>query len=432
MPYSIQQIYSKYVECKQKISTDSRNIIPGSMFFALKGNNFNGNKYAKEALEKGACIGIVDEKDYYIEGEMFLVEDVLHTLQQLACYHRTQLDIPIIAIAGSNGKTTTKELLYAVLSTQYNTFATRGNLNNHIGLPLSVLSIKKEHEIAVIEMGANHPGEIKQLSEIAQPEYGIITNIGKEHLEGFKNLEGVKKANGELFDYLSDKNGKAFVNVDDLDIIDISKNIRGIIGYGTKEEAYCQGILKQSFPFVTLEYQMGKASVLVQSQLPGKYNFENILASICIGKYFEISDDNIVKAIKNYVPANNRSQLIRQGTNTYILDAYNANPSSMKAAIESFLEMDGERKIVILGDMLEIGEESYKEHLETTSLLKDKKLDQIYLVGKEFEKVKNNIDCKHFDDVNSLKKFLQKQKYNNTQFLIKGSRLMKLELLLND
>lgn len=424
------------------ISTDTRSIRPGNIFFALKGDHFNGNLFAQKALDTGAAYVVVDEVHFPAQGKIILVQDVLKMLQQLAKHHREQLPVKIIAIAGSNGKTTTKELISRVLETTFSTFSTPGNLNNHIGVPLSVLSIKEEAEFAVIEMGANHSGETKLLSEIAEPDFGLITNNGKDHLEGYGNIEGVRKGNGELYDFLRKENprlpkrqGTAFVCADQDDLMKMSEGIKRVT-YGQNKNADCTGTITALFPFLQLQ----ALNLNLQTQLIGKYNFENVMAAVCAGKYFGVPDEKIKQAIESYSPSNNRSQIVKRGTNTFILDAYNANPSSVNAALENFFALPAENKIVILGDMAELGAASEEEHREVLKKMENARLPDgegnwkmVILIGEEFAKVLGDHDASflHFKDVDQLKEWFSKQSFENYFFLLKASRVIGLEKLLS-
>ncbi|MCD4747626.1 MAG: UDP-N-acetylmuramoyl-tripeptide--D-alanyl-D-alanine ligase [Bacteroidales bacterium] len=410
------------------ISTDSRNIQKYSIFFSLKGDNFNGNEFAETAIENGASFAIIDEVRYKKNTQYIVVDDVLKTLQELAKYHRKQLNTQIIAITGTNGKTTTKELICDVLKKKYKTQATQGNLNNHIGVPLTILSLKKETEIAVIEMGANHEGEIAKLCEIAQPDFGIITNIGKAHLEGFRNITGIIKAKNELYNYISNKNGTVFVNIDNNLLSGLSENIKKIT-YGTSTKANCCGNIIEIAPFIKLHYKCGKNSNMIQSQLIGNYNLENILAAVCTGNYFNVEHKNIKNAIENYLPANNRSQILKTSDNFIILDAYNANPTSMEAAINNFALMNYKNKIVILGDMLELGSESINEHQKIIELLEKQNFNKIILVGNIFSSISNKNNYTIFSDTEKTLKCLIDNPIKNASVLIKGSRGIKLETL---
>ena len=420
----IQQLYSHFLQSKG-ISTDTRKIVPGSIFFALKGPTFNGNEYAKDALSHGALLAVVDEEKYKLSEQYFLVSDVLQALQQLAKHHRRALNIPILAITGSNGKTTTKELINLVLSKKYKTYATKGNLNNHIGIPLTLLAMPQDTEIGIVEMGANHQKEIEGYCQIAEPNFGIITNIGKAHLEGFGGTEGVKKGKGELFDYLLAANGTAFVNSGNETIMSISKFAAPVYYFGEKDFYHAQFL--EASPFIRFKAENHQ---IVDTHLIGKYNFENIAAALCIGKYFKVNPQDAHEAITSYVPENNRSQIIQKRSNEIILDAYNANPSSMRAAVENFTQIKKDKKLLILGDMFELGQESKKEHELLGKLISGFSFDHILLCGKEMKHAKEF--CYHanyFQDKNELEQWITSQKFENYQILIIGSRGMGLESL---
>ena len=413
------EIYKQY----PSIQTDTRKLKKGDIFFALRGPNFNANAFAEAALVSGAVYAVIDDSDYNIHPSMILVNDVLDTLQQLALYHRNQFDIPFLAITGSNGKTTTKELIHAVLSTTYKTYTTYGNLNNHIGVPLTILKTLNDAEMAVIEMGANHRGEIASYCEYARPTHGLITNVGKAHLEGFGGYEGVKKGKGELFDYLRASGGKAFVMWDYDYLREMSHGISNIVKYGN-ENADINGKIIESEPFLSVEIN----NDVIKTQLVGAYNFPNVLAAVAIGKYFNISEEKIKFALESYTPSNSRSQLIEKESNKIILDAYNANPSSMRAAIENFEKIQSENKILILGAMAELGEESLYEHEEIVKLLKKYEWKDVVLVGGDFLKVKTSY--KTFDNSLKAKEWYRLQKFENAYFLVKGSRSMQMERVL--
>jgi UDP-N-acetylmuramoyl-tripeptide--D-alanyl-D-alanine ligase len=442
----LSDLYKVYLQ-HPVIGTDTRNIKTGSMFFALKGGNFNANQFAKEALSKGAAYAVIDEEAYYTEG-CILVKDVLLTLQQLANHHRRQFKIPVIGITGSNGKTTTKELTATVLSKKYKTLFTQGNLNNHIGVPLTLLSLKKEHEIAIIEMGANHQGEIAQLSNIAEPDFGIITNIGKAHLEGFGGPEGVIKAKSELYHFIqsipkqieSQRNskdelkrywygeGKLFVNADDELLMRLSKGIDRIT-YGTHPGANCEGITDTKSFLAKAAFLVDGIEVEIQSKLAGRYNFYNMLAATCIGFHFGLTISQVKEAIEEYIPSNNRSQIVKKENNTIWVDAYNANPSSMKTAIEGFAEMQGDGKVLILGDMFELGEDSRKEHQALVDMIAGKKIwEGVYLVGSEFSQTKSPLEV--FENMQSFLDWLNAHPIKNKTILLKGSRGMAMERVL--
>ncbi len=427
---NIEQLHQLYKNDCKRISTDSRNIQPGDLFFALRGENFNGNEYAAEALKKGAAYVIVDDEKYFGEGNFIQVENALTTLQKLARYHRDQLNIPFIAIAGSNGKTTTKELLTAVLKTSFTTYATPGNFNNEIGTPLTLLQIKDDAEVAVIEMGARKRGDIAELCEIANPTHGIITNTGKDHLETFLTLENTLKTNAELYEHLANVNGIAFVSAQQQDLINASSAINNRVLFGS-ENATITGKIKTLFPYLSVTFQHEGTDYEINSQLAGKYNFENIMTAVAVGLTFNIAPSLIKKAIENYVPSNNRSQILKQGSNTFIMDAYNANPSSMNEAIDNLALIDAENKIAVLGDMLELGAASYEEHLLIALKLKNLRLKQVILVGEAFKKVVDKLNCIHFNTTAELKEWFSGQHFENTVFLLKGSRKNALEQMLS-
>jgi UDP-N-acetylmuramoyl-tripeptide--D-alanyl-D-alanine ligase len=423
---TINTIYTYFLECKA-VSTDSRKITPNCMFFALKGDNFNGNAYAKSALDNGAKYCVIDEKEYAINSHYILVEDVLKTLQELATFHRKKLNTPIIALTGSNGKTTTKELINSVLSTQYKTTATKGNLNNHIGVPLTLLSMTNTTKIGIVEMGANHQKEIEFLCNIALPDYGVITNFGKAHLEGFGGVEGVLKGKSELYDHLKAHNKTIFVNQNDEKQLYQIGDYKSIFTFGKEDSIGPNPILKSSQPFVILDYDGN----IINSQLTGEYNFNNISIAIAFGVYFKIKPENIKMAIENYIPTNNRSQFITKGSNTLLMDAYNANPTSMKAALLNFEKLNNKIKIAVLGDMFELGKDAEKEHQYIADLCSTLLLDKVILVGKNFFKTTlvstKVMSYKSFED---FKNHVDLSKIENTTFLIKGSRGMALERVL--
>ena len=426
----IEQLYNIYQQYPS-IQTDTRKLKAGDIFFALKGGNFNGNHFAKQAIDEGAVYSIIDEKEFEIPGKTILTEDVLTTLQQLAKYHRQQFQIPFIAITGSNGKTTTKELIHAVLSSTYKTYTTEGNLNNHIGVPLTILKIKPDAEMAVIEMGANHAGEIASYCNYTLPTHGIITNVGKAHLEGFGSIEGVKKAKGELFDFLRGQpNAFAFIMWDYDYLREMSKGISGIIKYGTQAEAHINGKVKKNEKYLEIEITQGLDDPFIRTQLVGDYNLPNILAAVTVGKTFKVPDEKIKSAIENYEPANSRSQLIEKDSNKIILDAYNANPSSMKLAIENFAKLKANNKVLMLGAMAELGDESLQEHKAIVELIKQNNWKKVVLVGGDFLK----FDHPFIKYENSLqvKDWYQQHQFENTHFLIKGSRSMQMENILKD
>ena len=417
----MKDIYYRYLQ-NPKICTDTRKISIGCLFFALKGPNFNGNEFAKEAIEKGASFAIIDDELYAIDDRYIIVKDVLTTLQELARFHRKKLKSKIIGITGSNGKTTSKELCLQVLKKKYNTMATSGNLNNHIGVPLSILSIGIDTELAIIEMGANHTNEIEFLCGIAQPDYGVITNVGKAHLEGFGSLEGVLNAKTELYRYLATKDAPVFVKDNDYVLIDKIPKECPIIRYGElKDSNY---IIKSNGaqPFVRVSFNETK----IQSQLIGDFNFDNIALSIAIGMEFGIETIDIKEAIENYVASNNRSQIIKTNANTILLDAYNSNPMSLEKAIQNLDNIKHENKVMILGDMFELGEETNIEHKKIIAQCLKSGVSNVYLVGKIFNAV-NNTNYTSFDNTIDLIELLKTQAIEDAFILIKGSRGMKLE-----
>lgn len=425
---NINEVYNIFLKYPS-ISTDTRDIKPDSIFFSLKGDNFNGNIFADKAIEKGAIYAIIDESKFKKDSRYILVDNTLDTLQQLAIIHRNHLKIPIIGITGTNGKTTTKELINCILSQKYKTLATQGNLNNHIGVPLTVLSITNEHEIAIIEMGANHIGEIGELCRISQPDFGIITNIGKAHLEGFGNLEGVIKTKNDLYLEVAKKNGKLFVNADNQILNNLSENIDRIC-YGKSSTNYCYGNLKKQNAFINIEYYCDSNYDLINTQLVGFYNFENILAAITIGCYFKIEKQFIKKALENYLPTNSRSQIVKSKTNTIILDAYNANPSSLEASIKNFAEIVADNKILMIGDMLELGEYSEVEHRNILHLIEMLNFNNVILVGPQFSSVCEKKDWLCFKNSMLAKDWLILNPIRNAYVLIKGSRGIKMEVVL--
>lgn len=425
---STEELYKLFI-LHPVVSTDSRNIEKGCLFFALKGENFNGNKYANDAIAQGASFAIIDEKEYDTGDKTILVGNVLKSLQMLASYHRNQLNIPILGITGTNGKTTTKELLSAVLSKKYQVSFTQGNLNNHIGVPLTLLKMNRDTEFGVVEMGANHPGEIAELCAIANPNFGIITNIGQAHLEGFGSFEGVKKTKGELYHFLTKKNGTVFYNSDNPVLAEIGQNFKNRVSYG-KSKASFTGDIIQSPPFIHVKANFPKGVLYINSKLIGDFNFENILAAACIGNYFQVDPLQIQEAIKNYQPSNNRSQLINTKTLKIIMDAYNANPTSMRASITSFLTNMKGKKYLILGDMLELGAYSASEHQKIVDLIPKECTDSTYLVGNEFIKAAAKTNIRTFKHVDELGAFIKNSPIKNGNILIKGSRGIQLEKIL--
>jgi UDP-N-acetylmuramoyl-tripeptide--D-alanyl-D-alanine ligase len=420
---TIQNIHHLFLKCS-KVSIDTRNIQPNSFFVAIKGERFDANTFAKEALEKGASYVVIDNPEYFIDDRTILVEDSLKALQELAKFHRQYLKLPISALTGSNGKTTTKELINVVLSKKYKTVATIGNLNNHIGVPLTLLSFTKDTEIGIVEMGANHQKEIEFLCEIAQPDYGYITNFGKAHLEGFGGVEGVIKGKSEMYTFLKENHKSVFVNLDD-DIQNTKTTDFSRITFSQKDttaNVYIDSVTAN--PFVKIVTM----NVEINSHLIGLYNANNINAAITIGNYFDIPSNDIKTAIESYVPENNRSQLLMKGTNQIILDAYNANPSSMKVALENFIQLEKENKMVIIGDMYELGEESLEEHKAIVDFLNDNSSFECHFVGKDF--FANKIQNTNFHFYSTFDEFTQhltSSKQENKTILIKGSRGMALE-----
>ncbi len=427
---SIENIYSVFLKSRH-VSTDSRTVSKGDLFFALKGPSFNGNQYAENALKKGAVAAMIDEAQFQKSENCLLVSDTLETLQQLARHHRRQLAIPVIAIAGSNGKTTTKELVNAVLQTRYQVFATQGNYNNEIGVPLTLLRFTQQTQIGVVEMGARQRGDIRVLCDIAEPTHGLITNTGKDHLETFKTLENTLKTNAELYEYLSKVKGIAFVNSADEALMQESNSVPHRITYGNSADAEHTGIVEAAFPYLKISCHHEKKELSISTQLTGIYNLENILAAVAVGRHFNVADENIKSAIEGYAPSNNRSQIIRQNSNTIILDAYNANPSSMKAALENLAAIQSENKVAILGDMLELGEASHDEHQEIVEQIKKMRLTQAVLVGEEFGKIIDS-GCLHFPDAAETKKWFFQTHFENTAILLKGSRMIGLERVLGE
>ena len=424
---SIKTLYKHFLECTS-VSTDSRKITPNCMFFALKGDNFNGNIYAKSAFDNGAKYCIVDEKEYVFGSHFILVDDVLKTLQQLATHHRNSLKTPIIALTGSNGKTTTKELINSVLSTQYKTTATIGNLNNHIGVPLTLLSITKDTQIGIVEMGANHLKEIELLCNIALPDFGVITNFGKAHLEGFGGVEGVIKGKSELYDHLKAHHKTIFVNQNDEKQLKQIGDYKSIYTFGKENSKGPNPILESSQPLVNLKF----SGMIINSHLTGVYNFNNICIAIAFGSYFNISPENIKLALENYIPTNNRSQFITKGSNTILLDAYNANPTSMLAALVNFNQSENKNKVLFLGDMFELGEDAPTEHQNIVNYLQTDFTEvEVNLVGKNFYKTKvKKPYITKFETFDDLKAKFNIKGLKNKFILIKGSRGMALERIL--
>ena len=432
---SIEQLYQVFLK-HPSIQTDTRKLQPGDIFFALKGDNFNGNEFAQKAIEAGAAYAVIDEKEFQTGEKTMLVPNVLQALQDLAKFHREQFEVspngkqvPFIAITGSNGKTTTKELVHVVLASHYKTYTTEGNLNNHIGIPLTLLKIRRDAEMAVIEMGANHQKEIAGYCLYAQPTHGLINNAGKAHLEGFGGIEGVRKGKGELFDYLRTlPHGYAFVNWDYDYLQEMSKGISGIIKYGTHGNAHVIGRIFKSDPFLEVEFVQGFDSGIIRTKLVGDYNLPNVLAAVTIGKFFKVPEESIKSAIESYTPSNSRSQLMVLGSNNIILDAYNANPSSMKLAIENFAKLQASQKMLMLGGMMELGEQSIEEHRLLVEQIKQYPWKQVVLVGGDFLKI--NHPFMQFNNSTEAKDWVSGQQLQNTHILIKGSRSMQMERII--
>lgn len=422
----IADLYKIYLQYPS-IQTDTRKVQQGDLFFALKGPNFNGNLFAADALQKGAAYAVVDEAVEDETGRMIFVEDVLSSLQELARHHRETFSIPFIAITGSNGKTTTKELVSAVLSSHFKTATTEGNLNNHIGVPLTILKIKADTEIAVIEMGANHQKEIESYCIYTQPTHGIIANCGKAHLEGFGGVEGVRKGKGELYDYLRAHHGMAFLFNDYDYLNEMSAGIEHIFQYSTRDGDIV-GLIEISEPFLSVVMHKGFTATTIHTALVGDYNLPNVLCAVAVGQYFKVPEAKIVAALETYQPTNSRSQLMQIGSNHIILDAYNANPTSMKAAIENFAKMQVAKKVLMLGGMMELGIESIQEHEGIVALIKLYQWDAVVLVGGDFAKITH--DFTYLTNSSDAKEWFLKQGFENTYFLVKGSRSMQMEKII--
>jgi len=422
----IERIHSVY-RLYPTVQTDTRNLQAGEIFFALKGPNFNGNAFVRQALDAGAAAVVVDEDPGFMDTRLFVVPDALTALQDLALEHRKTLKIPLLAITGSNGKTTTKELIHAVLSTTFRTSTTQGNLNNHIGVPLTLLSIGNDAELAVVEMGANHQKEIESYCRYALPTHGLITNCGKAHLEGFGGVEGVRKGKGELFDHLRAHGGTAFVMSDYEYLLDMSKGIGHIVSYGT-HDAQVTGIAVRSTPLLEVRMTGGTAIEDIPTLLVGDYNLPNVLVAVAVGEYFGVPAEQIRSAIAGYVPSNSRSQLVHKGSNRIILDAYNANPTSMRAAIENFARQPDPSKVLVIGAMAEMGEASLAEHEGIVDLIDKYPWHDVLLVGGDFGIVQHT--RRFFPDSTTARDWMSGQKWANTAFLIKGSRSMRMETVL--
>ena len=425
----IQQLYQIYQQ-HPVITTDSRDCPQGSIFFALKGESFDGNKFAASAIEKGCAYAVIDNAEYQKDDRFILVDDVLQTFKDLAREHRRQFNIPVIGITGTNGKTTTKELIASVLSEKYNTLFTQGNFNNDVGVPKTLFRLNEQHEIAVVEMGASHPGDIKTLVETVEPTCGLITNVGKAHLQGFGSFEGVKKTKGELYDYLKAHDALVFINGNNEHLLQMaqSRDICRAIEYGTQEDCQVNGSIISCAPFLKFQWNSNVNGINVQQEIQthliGSYNIDNMLAAIAIGLHFGVSPEQIHHALSNYIPTNNRSQMEETGKNHLVVDAYNANPSSMKAALDNFHLMEVSPKMAILGDMRELGEASAEEHQKAVDLMKEYGFENIWLVGDEF----GNTQCNYrkFKDVEEVKAAIIAEDIKGFNILIKGSNNTKL------
>lgn len=423
----ITELYQKYLETG-KVSTDTRQITSGSVFFALKGPSFNANEFAKEALNKGASYAVVDEPKYHVDPRCILVDDVLGTLQELARYHRSKLDIPVLGLTGSNGKTTSKELVRDVLKKKFNVLATKGNLNNHIGVPLTILSVTDSHDFAVIEMGANHVGEIADLCAISQPTHGFITNIGKAHIGTFGGFDNIVRAKSELYQYLISTGGKVFINSQNPILSNMAKRFSEPIMYPSKGDYYhCEFL--EADPCVSLKAENGE---MIVTKIVGAYNFENFATALCIGKYFGVNAHDANQAVASYTPENMRSQIVSKGTNTIILDAYNANPSSMEAAINNLAAMKATNKVAILGDMYELEDEAEAEHKKIGALLRQKGITNVWLCGALMKSAENELTtARHFDNREDLIVQLKAEPIHDSVILVKASRGMALEKIID-
>ena len=442
---NIKKLYELYRQ-HPVVTTDSRDCPEGSIFIALKGVSFDGNKFAAAALEKGCSYAVVDEKEYCVEGDdrYILTDDCLTTFKELAREHRRQFNIPVVGITGTNGKTTTKELVSAVLAEKYDVMHTDGNFNNDVGVPKTLLRLKPEHEIAVVEMGASHPGDIKKLVEYVEPTCGLITNVGRAHLQGFGSFEGVKKTKGELYDFLKANNALVFLDTANDNLVEMAREreLDRVISYGTDEQAEVQGKVTAADPFITIEWKCGGDGESIpvalnewheiKTRLIGSYNLDNVLAAITVGLHFGVTADQVCHAIENYEPTNNRSELVKTGSNTLIVDAYNANPTSMAAALDSFGQIATQLpKMAILGDMKELGEVSEDEHQKIVDSLTAKGLTDVWLVGEEFGKTQ--CDFRKYNNVEEVRQAIADNKPSGKCILIKGSngtRLFELPKLL--
>lgn len=424
----LHELFLKYPH----VFTDSRKAEAGGMFFALKGEHFDGNRFVADALNNGADIAVTDDRAFELREECVVVDDVLDTLQKLANYHRNYLSVLVVAVTGTNGKTTTKELIREVLSEKYKLISTFGNLNNHIGVPLTLLSIRKEHEIAIVEMGANHLGEIAELCAIAEPDYGLITNVGKAHLEGFGSFEGVKKTKGELYDYIARSGKGIFICVDNdhLEKMSVQNQVKYTYGSIASDAEFKGELVGEQF-FVVVRALFSKGCLYLKSKLIGAYNFENILAAARIGLFFDVDPLKIQNAIASYEPNNNRSQLLTKSGADILIDCYNANPTSMLVSIKNFIEIKHENKVVVLGDMLELGEVAADEHQGIVDLLKDSGLKKVFLVGSNF---KNTTAPEYFHKVSNVELLVDEIRsfeWKNKFLFIKGSRGIKLEKIID-
>lgn len=406
------------------VITDSRKVEKNSLFFALKGDKFNANEFAAAALKSGALACVIDDEKYKTSEKCILVDDVLVTLQKLANFHRKQLGIKILSITGTNGKTTTKELINCVLSQKFNTCATQGNLNNHIGVPLTLLSMNKNTEFGIVEMGANHPGEIAALCEIAEPDFGLITNIGTAHIEGFGSFEGVIKTKSEMYRFLEKSGGTIFLNSDN-GILRNQTTYSELVKYGTDCNNFTYGKFISANPLLKVLFYDKNSEFEINTNLFGNYNFENVLAAVCVGQYFRVENQKIKSAIENYFPKNNRSQIQITNSNTLLLDMYNANPTSMSSSIQNFAQIDAANKVLIIGDMLELGNISHDEHFKIIELIRKLNFENVFLVGKEFCKINN--EFKTFEKSTELAEYLTENKIINSTILLKASRGIKLE-----
>lgn len=426
---NIEEIYRLFLKCRE-VSTDSRKCAKNALFFALRGENFNGNKYAEQAIENGCSYAIIDDENYRKDIKYILVKDVLETLQKLANYHRKRLNIPIIAITGTNGKTTTKELISSVLSQKFSITNTVGNLNNHIGVPITLLSMDESTQIGIVEMGANHPNEIMQLCKIAEPNYGIITNIGKAHLEGFGSFEKIISTKNELYNYLNESNGTAFFNANNDLLLELTGKLKTPKFDFNGVDSKVKGQLLKTNKFLAISISINGCLYNVKTKLIGNYNSENVIAAACVGNYFNVSDNDIINAIEKYEPSNNRSQFIKTDKNNLYLDAYNANPTSVNAALLNFEELQVENKWIVLGDMLELGEDSISEHKKIIAKLSEMKFEKAILVGELYSSIKTNKnDILQFKNVDELIVWIRKNNISNSNVLIKGSRGIKLETI---